>query len=160
MSTAVSTPASTAGDGQPYGPNSRAVERFLACLAGLSVADIGQAVGRWRAIASAPGGPWYAAEDAIAEAVHAVSRHGAQEQVTEAAYDVFRRRARGFSTRESFARAPGSEATAQYVSTSALLALVVRDAVSPEAFAVAYGPFADAIPLATIDTIDTIDGAE
>jgi len=137
--------------GRPFGPNTRAVEAFLARLAELSVYDLGRAVGQWRAIATAPGGPWYAAEDAIADAVEAAGRHDAQAQGTVAMYDVFRRRARGFSARDSFARVPGSEATAQYVSTSALYALVVRDALSPEAFAVAYGPFADVIPLATID---------
>lgn len=141
---------SIAADGQPYGPNSRAVGRFLARLADLSVADLGQAVGRWRAIAAAPSGPWYVAEDAIAEAVHAARRHDAQARGTDALYDVFRR-ARRFSARASFARVPGSEATAQYVTTTALYALVVRDALSPEAFAVAYGPFADVIPLATVD---------
>ncbi len=39
----------------------------------------------------------------------------------------------------------------QYVSTSALFALVVRDALSPEAFSVAYGPFAKVMPLAALD---------
>ena len=121
----------------PYGPNSDAVERFLAGLRALSFPDLGRAVGAWR---SKIDDAWHDAEDAVSRAIADTERHDERQRALEALYEVFRD-APWFSRREPGSRVPGSDASAQYVATAAMLALLVRDRLEPSQVGVLLAPF-------------------
>jgi hypothetical protein len=144
-------PADAPRAGVPYlrfGPNTPAIGAFLRALAALSFADLGRAVARWRAIAG--GDAWHRAEDAVARAIADTRRHDEQRRVLEPLYSVFRR-ATWFSACEPGTLIPGSDASAQYVATIAVFTLLVRDRLDPEAFQLLYEPFAEVVPLRSID---------
>jgi hypothetical protein len=105
---------------------------------------------RWRAQATdGQGEAWFAAEDALGDAITATARHDAQQAVLAAMYELFLRR----PGRSGHARSlddPGSDASTQYVATAALLALLVRDSLAPETVNTLYAPFEDWLPLATL----------
>ena len=133
---------------RPYGPSGRLVERFLERLAQLQVADFNSVVQRWRATLR-DSDEWYAAEDAVGEAVARTRRDGPMWLVQDRIYEIFR----GGTWYEH--RAPGtpvapSEMAAQYLATTISVALLVADALPAQVLARLYEPFREVIPLADV----------
>jgi hypothetical protein len=135
----------TTSDGR-FGPNTPLVTAFLSCLGRLPFAELGRAVAGWRALVTRPGTAWHRAEDCVAEALAESGRYAEQRHALEALYDVFRR-ASWFNERAPGTSIPGSDASAQYVTTAALFALLVRDVLDPSDFDAMYAPFADVVPV-------------
>ena len=130
-----------------HGPNAQVVGAFLRRLEALEFDELGVAIRIWREELS---DGWHEADQAVATAIRDTNRHHQQEMVLEALYDVFRR-APWFSAEQPGARIAASDATAQYVATTALMALLVRDRLAPEHLEVLYRPFSSLIPLAELD---------
>lgn len=128
----------------PYGPNSNEIERFLGCLPQLSLERLGDAVGTWRA-ELAKSGAWHTAEDAVGQAIANTGRHRSQWLLLERLFNTFRE-APWFKRGQPGSLVPGSDAAAQYVTTAALLALLVRDVLAPATFDTMYNPFKSIIP--------------
>ena len=143
-------PIQGAADG--YGPNTRQVRAFLRRLEDLDFEDLGSAIRIWREELS---DGWHEADRAVAAAIRDAERHREQERVLEALYDVFRR-APWFTAEQPGPRVAAADATAQYIATSALLALLVCDRVAPGHLETLYRPFATLIPLS--DLARTSDG--
>ena len=133
---------------QPYGPNSRLIEEFLTRLQNLPFRDLGRAVQTWRAKV---GEEWHHAEDAVGDAIAATDRHEERQRLLERIYHIFRG-STWFSSREPDSLVPGSDASAQYVTSAALFALLVCDALRDGDFATMYAPFAAVIPLPELST--------
>jgi len=132
----------------PYGPSGRFVERFLDRLAQFRLEDFEAVVRRWR-VTLRDSDAWYAAEDAVGDAVARTRRDGVMWTVQDRIYEVFR----GSTWYEQ--RPPGtpvapSEMAAQYLATTAVVALLVADVLPGAALGVLYAPFRDAIPLAEL----------
>jgi hypothetical protein len=133
-----------------YGPNTAAIEAFLDRLAALPFSALGEVLTRWRAqMADGRAGEWFAAEDALGDAVTLTERHDLQQALLEAIYDVFRRRP-WFTAQAPSSQIPGADGSAQYLVTDAVLALLVRDQLAPHTFNTLYAPFAEWIPLAAL----------
>ena len=129
-----------------YGPNSRQVRAFLHRLEALGFDELGLAIRVWREELS---DGWHEADRAVAAAIRDAERHREQETLLEALYDVFRR-APWFTSMLPGTREAASDATAQYIATSALLALLVRDRLAPGYLETLYRPFATLIPLSDL----------
>lgn len=127
-----------------YGPNSREIERFFARLSELSLERLGDAIRAWRAEIS-ESGAWHGAEDAVSRAITATGRHRQQWLMLERLFNTFRD-APWFTEGRPGSLIPGSDAAAQYVTTSALLALLVRDVLDSATFDILYLPFQRIIP--------------
>lgn len=128
----------------PYGPNSSEIERFLDRLPQLSIERLGEAVRAWRA-EIAESGTWHSAEDAVSRAIADTGRHRPQWLILERLFNTFRE-SPWFKPGQPGSLVPGSDAAAQYVTTAALLALLVRDVLAPAAFETLYCPFENIIP--------------
>ena len=127
-----------------YGPNSSQIERFLERLQQLSLQRLGDAVRAWRG-ELARSGAWHSAEDAVSRAITDSARHGPQWLMLRRVFEIFRD-APWFKEHNPGSHVPGSDAAAQYVTTTALLALLVRDALPDDTFETLYFPFRDIIP--------------
>lgn len=127
----------------PYGPNTAAMDRFLERFEQLSTQELRGTLERWRAVVGR--GSWFQAEDAVSAAIAATNRYVARDRMQGRLYDIFRT-ARWFHAEVPGTAVPGNEATAQYVASSALLALMVRERLHAHEFDVLYAPFASAIP--------------
>ena len=132
----------------PFGPSSHLVERFLERLARLDIEDFNEVVTRWRSTLRATDS-WYSAEDAVGDAVARTRRDGPMWVLQDRVYEIFR----GGSWYEH--RAPGtpvapSEMAAQYLATTAGVALLVADAVAGDVLNTLYAPWRDTIPLTDV----------
>ena len=128
---------------RPYGPNSRLIERFLDRLAHMQLADFGDVVRRWRA-ALAAGPAWYAAEDAVGDAIAQTRRDDAMWVLQDHIYAVFRDTPWYASAASGPTPAP-PEVASQYLATSAAVALLVADVLAAEHLNALYAPFAAAL---------------
>lgn len=126
-----------------YGPNARLVQRFLDRIATFTVDDFGAIVRSWRDTLR-KSDEWYAAEDGVGEAIARTRRDGEMWVLQDQLYAIFR----GAPWYQQNAAAP--EVAAQYLATTAAVALMVADALPAEQLRTLYAPFADAIPLAEL----------
>jgi len=132
----------------PFGPSGRLVDRFLERLAQLGIADFNVVVQRWRTTLR-DSDDWYAAEDAVGEAIARTRRDGAMWVLQDRIYEIFR----GGTWYEH--RAPGapvapSEMAAQYLATTTSVALLVADALPATVLTTLYEPFREAIPMTEV----------
>jgi hypothetical protein len=127
--------------------NALAAAKFLGRIAQLELEQLGVAVQAWH---SAVGRDWFAAEDAVAQAVIDSARAAEQEVLLEHIAQLFRS-VPWFTPEEPGARVNASEPSGQYVTTLAMLALLVRDRLSPAEFELLYRPFATLIPTEELD---------
>jgi hypothetical protein len=121
------------------------VERFLARLATLKLADYGDAVHTWR-LELRRTDAWYAAEDAVGDAIARTGRHDECWHLQGRLYRLFRESAWHTQPRTP-ADAEGTEAAAHYLASTAAFALLLADAITPAELRTLYAPFARAIPL-------------
>lgn len=129
----------------PFGPNSAAIDRFLTRLARMDVADFAGVVRVWRdALHHAD--DWYAAEDAVGDAIARTRRDAEMWRLQDALYGTFRGGAWYERPLPHGRRAP-IEAAAQYLATTAAVTLMVAEALPPQHVATLYAPFAVTIPL-------------
>ena len=109
------------------------------------------AITTWHGLVTVEGRSWFAAEDAVAQAIVAAGRQREQRsllvQVADAfAHDVWYGAA-GRRGRPPESEVRATEASGQYVATLAMLALLTRDQLEPATFELLYRPFAAAIPV-------------
>jgi hypothetical protein len=128
----------------PGGPVSAA--KFLGRLAQLDLDALGQAIHAWRDVVVDSGENWFAAEASVARAIRDGGRHDEQETLLRHITDLFRR-ARWFTPSAPGARIRATEASGQYVTTTAMLALLVADQILAPEFELLYRPFANLIPV-------------
>ena len=131
----------------PYGPQTPAIRRFLQRFAALPSAE-------WDAAADAYASgletaAYVAADRDLARAVERAGRTAERDAVLGPLAQLVRvdRADAGLAELD----APVDMHPAAEAALAALLALVVRDVLSPRAFAVLYGPFAGIIPTSTLD---------
>jgi hypothetical protein len=130
----------------PYGPESAAVRRFLAQLAGLSAADRSRVVALHATHAASRN--WIAAEDAMAEAFVRSDRESLRDALGGPLMQLVRLPDAAATIREDEALAsldPIAESA-----LAALLALVVRDLLAPAHVATLLAPFASVIDIAAL----------
>ena len=125
-----------------FGPQSALVERFFSRLEAMRFEELKEVVDCWRSVV---GEEWHRAEDALAQAISRAGRHDEQWRIQEQVFELFRN---GPWFKASY---PGSlisatEASAQYLVSTALFALLVADELRPSEVAVLYAPFAGVIP--------------
>jgi hypothetical protein len=129
----------------------RAAAKFVGRASQLSVGDIRAAVQSWHGTMRARSDPWFAAERAAAHAVLVSGRTTDQEVLLGHIADGFRRLwyrgARGEPPTTPESRIDATEASGQYVSTVAMIAVLVRDRIGAAEFALLYEPFASLIPV-------------
>ena len=124
------------------------VERFLARLSGLSLADYGEAVRTWRDELRRTD-RWYAAEDAVGDAIARTGRHDEQWRLHDRVHRLFRESE--WHTRPAApGESQGTEAAAQYLASTAAFALLLADAIPRDELRTLYTPFATAIPFAEL----------
>jgi hypothetical protein len=116
---------------------------FLDRLGALKFEQLGAAVRRWQSLA---GAAWFDAERSVARAILAARAHAAQERLIDRISELFRR-ARWFTAQAPGAVIGASDASGQYVTTIAALALLVCEELPPGDFELLYRPFAAMIPL-------------
>lgn len=132
-----------------FGPNSIPVSAFLARLPRLTLDDFAAAIKTWRD-ALRRTDTWYAAEDAVGDALARTRRHDEEWRLHDALHAVFRGAATWHAGGDTEAHGPATEAAAQYLASSAAFALLLIDALSPAHVATLYAPFAALVPLATL----------
>lgn len=128
-----------------------AAARFVGRVAQLDHEAVHHAVATWRHDMRTAYDSWFAAEDAVAQAIVSSGRHAEQRPLLIHMADAFSQRVwtggpRGESgTAERVVHA--TEASGQYLATLAMLAVLVRDHLDPATFEQVYQPFAVLIPL-------------
>lgn len=133
-----------------------AASQFVGRVSQLDIGAIRTAVQAWRQAMRAESDTWFAAEQAAGRAVLAAGRTAEQEVLLDRIAECvlrgvwYRGGARGESPRTPEERVGATEASAQYVSTVAMLALLVRDRLPAAQFAVLYRPFATLISVADL----------
>ncbi len=135
---------------QVAGP--QAASKFVGRLSRLDVAAVRRVVDLWHQVMRSESDAWFAAEEAAAHAVLVAGRTAEQEVLLGYLADcvlrgVWYRDAHGQPPGTPEARVGATEASAQYVGTIAMLALLVRDHLGAAEFALLYRPFATLIPL-------------
>jgi hypothetical protein len=133
---------------EKYGPQTQQITAFFSRLRALPFQDLGRVVATWRALVTE--GDWHEAEDRLSVAITQTRRFPEREHVLEQLYQHFRR-SPWFTERQPDSRIPGSDASAQYVTTIALFALLVCDRLSAHDFDVLYSPFVEFIPPSELD---------
>lgn len=131
-----------------YGPNTALIERFLERFQELGIEQITRVVATWRE-ALRRSDNWYAAEDAVGDAIARLRRHDEQWRLQGRVYDHFRRSS-WFREGSPATTASGLEAAAQYLASTAAFALLVADRLTRAQLSTLYGPFAPVIPPASI----------
>jgi hypothetical protein len=132
--------------------------RFVGRVAQLDPDAVRAAVATWRESMRHDLEAWFAAEEAVARAVVAAGRHHEQRPLLMHLAEAFAHYVWYGSGRPRLTpgdaapelRAQATEASGQYLGTLAMLALLVRDHLAPEAFALLYRPFAILVPLAAL----------
>ena len=131
-----------------YGPNTIPVERFVAHVGRLDVADFASVVREWREMAR-QGDAWLQAEDAVGEAVARTRRDDEMWRVQDAVYQSFRG-GPWYTRALPRGRHAPPEAAAQYLAATTAVALMVADVLPPLHLDTLYAPFERAIPLREI----------
>jgi hypothetical protein len=129
------------------GPTERLVERFLERACALDLAQWADVVRAWRDTLRLTDA-WAAAEDAVGDAITRTGRHDEQWRLQDRVHELFR--ASPWHTNARASSAPGTEAAAQYLASTAAFALLVGDAIGGEALRTLYAPFSGVIPLAEL----------
>jgi hypothetical protein len=124
----------------PYGPQTLAIRRFLQRLAALPAADWAAAARDFDALQGTP--RFAAADRALSAAVAATQREPERDAVLGPLLQL---------VRDPHAPEPAPDAPLPLDpvaegALAAVLALLVRDVLSPSAFATLYAPFAERIP--------------
>ena len=136
-------------DDDLFGPRTLAVRRFLEAIQELTVDQWREVVAAWRATVT---DAWHEADAAVAAAVAQSERRQAREELLSELGEVTRRmRWDGGDVSGNAVQA--IESTAQYVTSLAALALLVRDRITRRDFDALYLPFMGVIPLATINGV-------
>lgn len=136
----------------PRAAGVQAASKFIGRVSQLDGHAIRSVVQAWHQLMRDESNAWFAAEQATAQAVPAAGRTAEQEVLLGHLADsvlrgVWYRNARPHQTLATpETRVGATEASAQYVSSVAMLALLVRDYITPADFAVLYRPFARLIP--------------
>ena len=128
----------------------QAANKFIGRVAQLDVQDVVESIGKWHEMMRAESGAWFAAESAIGEAIVAAGLEARQEQLLVHVAECFAKQV-WRPIRRAETRVGNTEASGQYLATVAMLALLVRDRLSPETFELAYRPFAALIPAAELE---------
>jgi hypothetical protein len=131
----------------PYGPQTRAVRRFLERLSRLDAREWVIAARAYQAMSRDPAAA--GADGALAAAFERTGREAARDAAVGPLVQL---------ARAATAAAAAGPATAGVeddalaeVALAAALALIVRDALSADDFMLMYAPFAELIPLATLE---------
>jgi hypothetical protein len=127
------------------GPNATIVERFLNRLAALEFEQISTVVLTWRERLRRTDG-WYAAEDAVGDAIAKTRRHDGQWYLQGQIYEMFRNSS-WYTQAKPASAVAGTEAAAQYLASTAAFALLVSDVLSPTELGVLYAPYGAVIPI-------------
>src|SRR5437868_6277295 len=101
----------------PFGPNGRLVERFLDRLTHMDPDDFAPVVYGWRETLRKTD-TWYAAEDAVGDAIARTHRDGAMWAVQDRLYAIFRG-APWYGRQRPGETHPAAEVAAQYLATTA-----------------------------------------
>jgi hypothetical protein len=138
----------------PGGPPAAA--KFVGRVSRLDLAGVRALAEAWQQLMRIGSDAWFAAERSVARAVWTSGRLADQDVMLEQMGECFRtavwyRRPSGVPLGPAEARVGTTEATAQYVATTAMLALLVRDHVDSAEFAILYRPFATLIPDAELE---------
>jgi hypothetical protein len=152
------TPRRPAGEGAGQarrhgGPD--VARRFVGRVALLDLGAVRAIADSWHRSMREGSDAWFAAEEAVGQAVIMSGRHGQQRPLLMAVADVFANSVwYGPAARSGGApperRVGATEATGQYLTTLAMLALLVRDHLEPPTFELLYQPFAVPIPPAEL----------
>jgi len=140
----------------------RTAAKFVGRVSQLDLETMRAAVLAWRELMATATEAWFAAERAAARAVQEAQRTAQQRTLLAQMADgvlhgVWYREARTERDRRSERdRRPelqvgATEASAQYVATVAMLALLVRDRISAGDFALLYEPFDAEVPLEALE---------
>lgn len=123
-----------------------AASKFVGRFAQLDITSLGASIHAWQHSADEQ---WFEAEAQVAKAIGDTRRYSEQEILLSNIAEVFRR-ASWFRGAEPGASIGASDASAQYVGTLAMLALLVRDRLRPEQLELLYRPFAHSIPISEL----------
>lgn len=130
------------------GPDSALIERFLERLQELEFEQLTRVVASWRE-ALRRSDNWYAAEDAVGDAIARLHRHDDQWRLQGRVYDHLRRTT-WYHDAHPASSVSGTEAAAQYLASTAAFALLVADRLTRAQLATLYAPFVSVIPPASI----------
>jgi hypothetical protein len=128
-----------------------AASRFVGRVAQLDHAAVQHAVATWRQRMRVGYDSWFAAEDAVAQAIVSSGRQVEQRPLLIHMADAFSQRVWTGGHRDDTGAAEqlvhATEASGQYLATLAMLALLVRDHLDAAAFDQVYQPFAALITI-------------
>jgi hypothetical protein len=130
------------------GPRTLAVSRFLEAIQRLTIEQWREVIEAWRTTVT---DAWHDAGSAVAAAVAEGDRRQAREDLLSDLAEITRRMRWNGGDRAGDS-SQAIESTAQYVSSAAALALLVRDRITRREFDALYYPFKGVISLATIDS--------
>ncbi len=144
---------SDAPDGAPAAAGRAAASKFVGRVAQLDPEAVRAVVGTWRETMPIESAAWFAAEEAVAQALVASGRHHEQGPLLMYIAEAFAHHVwhsgRAHLTLGAPApeqRVRATEASGRYLGTLAMLALLVRDHLEPATFEVLYRPFATLVP--------------
>jgi hypothetical protein len=124
--------------------------KFLGRLAQLDLPAFGEAIREWRHAVVTAGDSWFAAERAVARGIAASDRYAEQEVMLGHITQLFRD-GPWFKPRMPGVNVGAVEPSAQYVATTTMLALLVRDQIDAHELELLYRPFAALIPIAELE---------
>lgn len=141
--------------GAPRSAGTRTALKFVGRLAQLDLDAVCAVVASWHQTMRAETDAWFAAEEALGEAVVASGRRAEQEPLLMHVAQAFARAVWYGPEGRRAAPAPerrvgATEATGQYLATLAMLALLTRDHIEATTFDLLYRPFAAHIPPAEL----------
>jgi hypothetical protein len=124
----------------PYGPNTPAVRRFLQRFAALSPAEWGAAARAFNAAERSAG--FRRADASLGVAISAAGREAERDAAMRPLLQLVR-------VTSAEAAADGEPALDRVApaAAAAVLALLARDVLRPDAFATLYAPFSELVPL-------------
>ncbi len=129
---------------QPYGPNTRAVRRFLQRLAAEPAGTCVAAAKSYRTLLRNPA--MIVADRRLGEAIESAKREPARDAVVGPLVQLIHSYGTSFEGADVITIDDAAEAA-----LGAALALVARDLIPPESFEILYRPFADVIPAEKLD---------
>ena len=141
--------------GAPRSAGTRTALKFVGRLAQLDLDAVCAVVASWHQTMRVETDAWFAAEEAVGEAIVASGRRAEQEPLLLYVAQAFARAVwYGPDGRRAVVaperRVGATEATGQYLATLAMLALLVRDHLEAATFDLLYRPFAAHIPPAEL----------
>jgi hypothetical protein len=125
-----------------------AIRAFLRRVSEMSLETWGSVIERWRRVVVVP--QWHDGDRAIAEVLRGEKAHAIQERFLEEIFTMFQR-APWFTHREPGAPVRSTDAAAQYITTTACLALLVRPWIAQSYFETLYYPFEELAPAREVD---------